>query len=131
MANIPDTRLGRMYREHIELLRTKQLERLLSEQYASNALLISSIAKVPRYHRGLAQIREHMSGILGIEDLQSDVIFWAETNDPETLMVTEQIAFTRGGQRSNMRFADSWVLEGGKIAIHFAGMVQYADGSLA
>jgi hypothetical protein len=30
-----------------------------------------------------------------------------------------------------MRFADSRVLCNGKIAIHFAGMVQYPDGSLA
>ncbi len=131
MANIPDTRLGRMYREHIELLRTKQVERLLAEQYASDALLISSIARVPRYHRGLAELRVHMNGILDIDDLESEVVFWAETSEPETLMVTEQISFTAGGQRSSMRFADSWVLEGGKITIHFAGMVQYADGSLA
>ena len=30
-----------------------------------------------------------------------------------------------------MRFADSWVLREGKIAIHFAGMVEYPDGSLS
>ena len=30
-----------------------------------------------------------------------------------------------------MRFADSWVLRGGRIAIHFAGMTQYPDGSVA
>jgi len=30
-----------------------------------------------------------------------------------------------------MRFADSWYLENGKIKVHFAGMVQYPDGSLA
>jgi len=38
---------------------------------------------------------------------------------------------TAGGQQMNMRFADSWVLRDGKIAIHFAGMVQYPDGSLS
>ena len=32
---------------------------------------------------------------------------------------------------AKMRFADSWVLRDGKIAIHFAGMVRYPDGSLA
>jgi hypothetical protein len=46
-------------------------------------------------------------------------------------MVTEQITMTVNGERSSMRFADSWVLRDGKIAIHFAGMVQYPDGSLA
>jgi hypothetical protein len=32
---------------------------------------------------------------------------------------------------ARMRFADSWVLRDGKIAIHFAGMVQHPDGSLS
>lgn len=131
MKNVPDTALGRMYREHIQLLETKQLERLLKEQYASDALLISSFTKEPRYYRGHAQLREHMSGILGIDELETEVVFWAETKDPQTLMVTEKISFVANGQRSNMRFADSWVLRDGKIIIHFAGMVQHADGSLA
>jgi hypothetical protein len=30
-----------------------------------------------------------------------------------------------------MRFADSWVLRDGKIAVHFAGMTQYPDGAVA
>ena len=46
-------------------------------------------------------------------------------------MVVEGIKMTAGGQEANMRFADSWVLRDGRIAIHFAGMVQYSDGSLA
>lgn len=131
MKNVPDTSLGRMYREHIELLKAKQIDRLLREQYASDALLISSFTKEPRYYRGLTQLREHMSGILGIEELETEVVFWAETDDPQTLMVTEKISFVAGGQRASMRFADSWVLRDGKIVIHFAGMVQYPDGSLA
>jgi hypothetical protein len=36
-----------------------------------------------------------------------------------------------GNDTANMRFADSWVLKDGKIAIHFAGMVQHPDGTLA
>jgi hypothetical protein len=32
---------------------------------------------------------------------------------------------------AHMRFADSWVLRDGRIAIHFAGMTQYPDGSVA
>jgi SnoaL-like protein len=131
MTNVPDTPLGRMYREHIEMLEKKQLDKLLREQYAPDALLISSNTKAPLYFRGRAQIRTHMEGILGIENLEAEVVFWAETDDPQTLMVTEKISFLVGGQRANMRFADSWVLRDGKIAIHFAGMVQHADGSLA
>ncbi len=72
-----------------------------------------------------------MQGILGIDGLESDIIFWAETENPTTLMITEQITMTVGQEKSKMRFADSWVLEDGKIAIHFAGMVQHPDGSLA
>jgi hypothetical protein len=72
-----------------------------------------------------------MQGILGIDGLETEIVFWGETDNPPTLMITEQISMTAGGQKSNMRFADSWVLRDGKIAIHFAGMVQYPDGSLA
>jgi hypothetical protein len=46
-------------------------------------------------------------------------------------MITEQITMKTAQGEARMRFADSWVLRGGKIAIHFAGMVQHADGSLA
>ena len=46
-------------------------------------------------------------------------------------MITEQITMRTRDGTSHMRFADSWVLRGGRIAIHFAGMVQYPDGSLA
>jgi len=48
-----------------------------------------------------------------------------------TLMITEQIKMQTKDGEANMRFADSWVLRDGKIAIHFAGMVQHPDGSLA
>jgi hypothetical protein len=128
---VPDTALGRMYREHIALLKEKNIDRLLERQYARDALLISSIAREPRYHRGWDQIRQHMAGILEIDDLQSEVVFWGETADPQTVMVTEKISMRTAQGPAQMRFADSWVLRDGKIAIHFAGMVQYADGSLA
>ena len=73
-----------------------------------------------------------MQGILGIQGLETDIAFWAETDDPQTLMITEIITMhTSDGRWLKMRFADSWVLHEGKIRIHFAGMVQYPDGSLA
>ena len=68
---------------------------------------------------------------MGIEGLETKIVFWAETEDPETLMITEQITMKTAEGESSMRFADSWVLKNGKIAIHFAGMVQHPDGSLA
>ena len=130
MKNVPDSKLGQMYREHIQHILDKNIEALL-DQYTDDALLISSFMKKPIVYRGREGLREHMQGILGIEGLETDIVFWAETSDPETLMITEQITMTAGGQKSEMRFADSWVLRDGKIAIHFAGMVQHPDGSLA
>jgi ketosteroid isomerase-like protein len=130
MKNVPDTKLGRMYREHIQHILDKDIDALL-DQYTDDALLISSFQKVPLYYRGRDQLREHMQGILGIDGLDTEIVFWAETEDPQTLMITEQITMQVGGSEANMRFADSWVLRDGRIAIHFAGMVQHPDGSLA
>lgn len=129
-TNIPDTKLGRMFKQHIQFILDKNIEALL-DQYTDDALLISSFMKTPKIYRGRAELREHMQGILGIEDLQDDIVFWAETENPETIMITEQITMKAGGAVAKMRFADSWVLRDGKIAIHFAGMVQHPDGSLA
>lgn len=130
MKNVPDTKLGRMYKEHIQHILDKNIGALL-DQYTDDALLISSFSKEPVIYKGRERINEHMQGILGIDGLETDIVFWAETDDPETLMITEQITMTVGGEKSEMRFADSWVLQDGKIAIHFAGMVQHPDGSLA
>lgn len=130
MTNVPDTKLGRMYREHIQYILDKNIDALL-DQYTDDALLISSFMKKPQYYRGRAELREHMNGILGIDGLETDIVFWAETENPETLMITEQITMKTAQGEATMRFADSWVLRDGRIAIHFAGMVQHPDGSLA
>lgn len=130
MTNVPDTKLGRMYREHIQFILDKNIDALLA-QYTDDALLISSFMKKPQYYRGRKELREHMNGILGIDGLETDIVFWAETDSPETLMITEQITMKTAQGEAKMRFADSWVLRDGKIAIHFAGMVQHPDGSLA
>ncbi|RIK84804.1 MAG: hypothetical protein DCC68_00505 [Planctomycetota bacterium] len=129
-SNVPDTKLGRLYEEHIRLILAKDIEAIL-DQYTDDAVLISSFEKKPRYFRGRKQLREHFQGILGIEGLESKIAFWAETQNPETLMVVEAIAMQTADGEASMRFADSWVLKGGKIAIHFAGMTQYPDGSVA
>ncbi len=130
MKNVPDTPLGQMYRQHIQLILDKNIEALL-DQYTDDAMLISSFMKKPIIYRGRDQLREHMQGILGIQGLDTEIIFWAETDDPQTLMITEQITMKTADGEANMRFADSWVLRDGRIAIHFAGMVQHPDGSLA
>ncbi len=130
MTNVPDTTMGRMYRQHIQYILDKNIDALL-DQYTDDALLISSFMKKPIYYRGRKELREHMQGILGIQGLETSIVFWAESENPQTLMVTEQIKMRTADGEANMRFADSWVLRDGKIAIHFAGMVQYPDGSLA
>jgi len=130
MTNVPDTPLGRMYRQHIGFIQKKDIESLL-DQYTDDALLISSFQKKPLYYRGREQLREHQQGILGIQGLETDIAFWAETDNPQTLMIVEAITMRSAGGEQKMRFADSWVLRDGKIAIHFAGMTQYPDGSVA
>lgn len=130
MKNVPDTKLGRMYREHIQHILDKDIESLL-DQYTDDALLISGFSGTPQYYRGRDGLREHMQGILGIEGLDTDIAFWAETDDPETLMIIEAITMQTAEGEAHMRFADSWVLRDGRIAIHFAGMTQYPDGSVA
>ena len=130
MKNVPDSTLGLMYAEHINLILKKDIQGLLN-QYAEDAVLISSFLKKPIYYRGHQQLEEHFQGILGIQGLETEIAFWAETEDPTTLMVVEAITMTTDEGEAKMRFADSWVLRDGKIAIHFAGMTQYPDGSVA
>jgi ketosteroid isomerase-like protein len=130
MGKAPDTLLGKMYEEHIQLILDKDIDGLLN-QYTDDALLISSFTKKPLYFRGTEELKEHFKGILGIKGLEVDIAFWAETEDPQTLMIVEAIKMQTDEGEATMRFADSWVLRDGKIAIHFAGMVQHPDGSLA
>lgn len=128
MENVPNSPLGRLYRDHINFILKKDIKSLL-DQYTDDCLLISSFMKTPVYYRGKKELNQHMQGILGIEGLETKIRFWAETDN--TLMVTEDITMQAGGKTAKMIFADSWVLRDGKIAIHFAGMVQHPDGSLA
>ena len=130
--NVPDTPLGRMYREHISLILKKDIEALL-DQYTPDALLISSFSgdRTPKYYKGREQLREHFQGILGIQGLEVQIAFWGESDSPQALMIVEDIKMQTAGGEASMRFADSWALQDGKIAIHFAGMVQYPDGSYA
>lgn len=132
MGHAPDTKLGRLYKEHIQLILKKDIDGIL-DQYTPDALLISSFSgdRQPQYFRGHKELREHFQGILGLQGLEVDLTFWAETATPETLMVVEDVKAKTAEGESRMRFADSWVLRDGRIAIHFAGMVQYPDGSLA
>lgn len=130
MKNVPDTKLGQMYREHIQMILDKDIEGLLN-QYTDDAVLISSFEKTPKYFRGREELNEHFQGILGIEGLETEIAFWAETENPDTLMIVEAITLQTPDGEAKMRFADSWVIENGQISIHFAGMTQYPDGTVA
>jgi ketosteroid isomerase-like protein len=130
MKNVPDSKLGNMYREHIRMILEKDIDGLLN-QYTEDAVLISSFEKVPKYFRGRDELREHFQGILAIQGLETDIAFWAETENPTTLMIVEAITLKVPDGEAKMRFADSWVLQGDQIAIHFAGMTQYPDGTVA
>ena len=129
MGDAPETRLGRFYKEHIDLILKKDIEAIL-DQYTEDAVLISSFEKVPRIFRGREELREHFKGILGIKGLKVDIAFWGEVDD-KLLMIVEAIELQTDEGTAKMRFADSWVLRDGKIAVHFAGMVQYPDGNIA
>ncbi|OGX21799.1 MAG: hypothetical protein A3K54_01425 [Omnitrophica WOR_2 bacterium RBG_13_44_8] len=129
MGDAPETRLGRLYKEHIDLILKKDIEAIL-DQYTEDAVLISSFEKVPRIFRGREELREHFKGILGIKGLKVDIAFWGEVDD-KLLMIVEAIELQTDEGTAKMRFADSWVLRDGKIAVHFAGMVQYPDGNIA
>jgi ketosteroid isomerase-like protein len=131
MKNVPQSNLGKLYREHISLILKKDINGLLA-QYADDALLISSFEGTPKYFRGRNELEVHFQGILGIEGLDTEIAFWAETENPTTLMIVEAITMQTPGGEAKMRFADSWVLnEDGRIQIHFAGMTQYPDGTVA
>jgi ketosteroid isomerase-like protein len=132
MGHAPDTKMGRMYKEHIDLILKKDIDGILG-QYTPDALLISSFSgdRKPQFFRGHKELREHFQGILGLKGLEVDLTFWAETENPQTLMIVEDVKARTAEGEARMRFADSWVLRDGRIAIHFAGMVQYPDGSIA
>jgi ketosteroid isomerase-like protein len=129
IENVPDTPLGQMYRQHIAFIMEGNIDAILN-QYTEDAVLLSSFEKKPQVYRGHAELREHFQGILAIKDLKTSIGFWGEVGQ-DLLMITEGIEMSAGGQIARMRFADSWVLRDGRIAIHFAGMVQYPDGSLS
>jgi len=131
MKNVPTTNLGKLYKTHIKLILDKNVDALLA-QYAPDAILISSFEKSPKYFRGRDELRTHFEGILGITGLDTEIAFWAETENPTTLMIVEAITMSTPEGEAKMRFADSWVLnDNGEIKIHFAGMTQYPDGTVA
>lgn len=128
----PDTPLGRMYREHIGFIKTKNVDGILN-QYAEDALLIGTLTegRKPRYVRGREELRDFFNGnFMGLKALTSRIDQWAEAEN--ALMIVESVDIElMDGTQVTTSFYDNWALENGRIQVHYAGVVRYSDGSYA
>jgi len=128
----PETPLGRMYREHIGFIKAKDVEGILG-QYDQNAVLIGTLTegRKPRYIHGRDELRSFFNAnFTGLNALKSKIDQWAE--DGRALMIVESIDLElKDGTTATMSFYDNWVLQDGRIVVHFAGVVRYPDGSYA
>lgn len=128
----PDTALGRLYKEHIAFIKAKDVDGILN-QYAPDALLIGTLTegRKPRYVRGHDELRDFFNGnFMGLKSLTSKIDQWAEAEN--ALMMVESVDVTTMDDTTiDMSFYDNWVLVGGKIAVHYAGVIRYPDGSYA
>jgi ketosteroid isomerase-like protein len=128
----PDTPLGRMYREHIGFIKAKNVDGIL-DQYAPDGLVIGVLTegRKPRFVRGRDELRDFFNGnFMGLNSLTSKIDQWAETEN--ALMIVESIELElKDGSNVSTSFNDNWVLRDGHIAVHFAGVIRYPDGSYA
>ncbi len=124
--------MSQLYKEHIGFIKAKNIEGLLN-QYADDLLLVSTLTedRQPLYIKGKQALKEFFeSRIFSLEDLESTLNQWAETEN--TLMMVEEIQTkSKTGEVGNVEFYDNWFLQNGKIAIHFAGVIRYPDGTYA
>ncbi len=131
---VPNTKFGRLYTEHIDFILGKNVPGLLG-QYAPDCLLISSFTpdKKPLYVRGHKELEQFFrERIFTLENLDTKIAFWAEDEEKQILMMVEEIhAVMKDGSKMDCRFYDNWSLKDGKISVHFAGTVQYPDGTIA
>lgn len=123
--------MSKLYKEHIGFIKAKNIEGLLN-QYADDLLLISTLTddRKPLYVRGQQALKEFFeSRIFSLEDFEIRVNQWAETEN--TLMIVESLTTKNavGDVTGDLSFYDNWVLQKGKIAVHFAGVVRYPDGT--
>ncbi|WP_199349676.1 nuclear transport factor 2 family protein [Nostoc flagelliforme] len=131
-TEVPTSPLGKFYKEHIGFIKAKNVDGLLN-QYAEDVLLISTLTenRKPIYVRGRQALKEFFeSRIFSLEDFEVKLDQWAETEN--TLMIVESLK-TRSvnGDVGEVSFYDNWVVRDRKIAVHFAGVIQYPDGSYA
>lgn len=134
MDQLPESPMSKMYKAHIGFILAKDVGGLL-DQYTEDCVLISTLTpdRQPRYVRGHAELKQFFEGnIFSLEGLECTLTQWAEHEDPQILMMVEDVTVTgTDGSVSSMSFYDNWFLRNGKIAIHFAGVVRYPDGTYA
>jgi ketosteroid isomerase-like protein len=121
-----------MYEEQIGFIKVKDVAGLL-KHYADDCLLISTFTadRQPQYVRGHGQLREFFERRLsGLENLQVTRRQWAETDS--TMMTVEAVSFTPSqGSPRIVEMYENWYVRNGRIAIHFAGVLRYPDGTYA
>lgn len=126
----PDTALGKLYEEHINFIKAKDVSGIVN-QYTEEPLLISTLTegRVPRYVRGREELGVYFNdAFMGLKSLTTRIDQWAETD--QALMIVESVdVIDIDDSRADMSFYDNWVLVNGKIAIHYAGVIRYPDGS--
>jgi ketosteroid isomerase-like protein len=132
MTISPQSPLGVMYKEHIDFIKSKNVDGLLN-QYTDDCLLISMLTedRQPLYVREHEQLRKFFEDrIFGLKDIRIVHNQWAETDN--TMMTVEEVSFTPvQGSPGRVEFYDNWYLQNSRIAIHFAGVVRYPDETYA
>ena len=128
----PASPMGRRYEEYIGIIRAKNVEGLL-HQYTDDCLLISTLTddRQPMYVKGHDELKRFFeSRIFNLEDFTVTHTQWAE-GERQMMTVEELALIPADGSSGSVRLYDNWYLRGGKIAIHFAGVVRYPDGTYA
>jgi ketosteroid isomerase-like protein len=130
-VEVPSSSLGKLYKEHIGFIRAKNVDGLLN-QYAEDVLLISTLTdnRKPLYVHGRQALKEFFeSRIFSLEDFEIQINEWAESENALMIVETLKTKNAAGEVTGDLSFYDNWVLRDGKIAVHFAGVVRYPDGS--
>ena len=81
--------------DHFVLPREEMYGEYFDIPEPQETVLISSFTAVrtPIYYRGREGLKKHFSeAILSLKSLEVDIAFWAETQNPDTLMIVEAVA---------------------------------------
>ena len=116
MKNVPSTKLGEMYREHIQLILDKNIDALL-DQYTDDCVLISSFMKKPVVYRGKAELREMWNAVRArYSELRCEVPIIVAEGDKAAAFV--RVFFRKSINQRMVQFdiAGFYTLRDGKIS---------------